>query len=77
MTTFTSEDREKVFTIDIEGLKEFIRFGTTNFDQGSMLFGSEFLQDAILIADELLRIKQKEAHDVPTIIVDSGASTKG
>lgn len=47
------------FNMDIEHLKEFIAFGKMNFKQGSLLFGSEFLQDSIQIAEELLALKER------------------
>lgn len=61
MTSFTTEDRlNAVRAKEVGHLREFIEFGKMNFEQGSMLFGSAFLQDAIEIAEELLAIKEKQ-----------------
>ena len=45
--------------IPVEHLKEFIDFGKEHFAQGALLFGGEFLNDAINIAEELLAIKER------------------
>jgi hypothetical protein len=46
-------------SIPLDHLKEFIEFGKMNFQQGSLLFGGEFLNDAINIAEELLALKER------------------
>lgn len=75
MTTFTSEDRKNAYDtptvivdngaspvppISAEHLEEFIKFGKDFFAQGSLLFGTEFLKDAIRIAEELLQTKGRK-----------------
>ena len=76
MTTFTTSDRENAMheptvivdsgasvmpkNISIDHLKEFIEFGKTHFQQGALLFGGEFLNDSINIAEELLAIKERQ-----------------
>lgn len=44
--------------MNIEHLEQFISFGRNNFQSGSLLFGAEFLEDALKIAEELLAIKK-------------------